>query len=629
MAPRGKVTQLNHRFVADFETCDSSDIYKIDKNGKTIYNQRVWLAGLQNMETGEVQVFNNLTDFMKQIVSRGTNQNTEIGFHNLKFDGSYILPWLLHNDYEFVQHKPRGGQFSLLVDERNNWYTITIQVTQKRKVTIWDTVKLFPSPLEYLPNIYNTPTQKVHESQDFYSRVREEDHEPTEEELSYLYNDLQVLRETLIEHIELYGLYHKKTQASQAFYNFEQVFKAWKWRFPGLTEEIDELIRVAYWGGISYVAPHLQGKDVGRIGSYDINASYAHKAGDMKLPYGEAISEFGAGKHPDMSKFWIGEVLCRFTLKEYHLPCIPAKSMTEGRPLEVGKWVSDSNGIVKIVLSSIDYITALESYDLEIIEWKWSIHWKQRVHKEVKQFVYQNNDDKVKYREMGSNEMKLDNPDVAKSNRYFAIANRAKTNNNAFYGKFGEEIVKYSKLPELDDTDDVVWSVSQPDLQTTYKRKYLPVAIAIAAHGRRQLAQFANKLGEYFLYCDTDSVYFLEEGRHLVDEMIASGFIEIDDNRLGAWSPDGNYIAGRFLRSKCYLVRKEDGSLESTVAGLPSNPHTGQFSKVRDSITWENFQIGAVIAPEHSHKLMSIRTKTGTKLEPTGFTIQEKEFTFY
>ena len=67
-----------------------------------------------------------------------------------------------------------------------------------------------------------------------------------------------------------------------------------------------------------------------------------------------------------------------------------------------------------------------------------------------------------------------------------------------------------------------------------------------------------------------------------------------------------------------------DGKLQSTVAGLPPDPHTGRFSKQRKHLNWDNFKIGLVIPPSKANKLRSVRTLTGTKLMPVGFEIKEK-----
>lgn len=623
--PRGSTTQLHNMYVADFETTDSDRLYKIDNTGAEIYYQRVWLAGYKNLETMKSTYFTNIDEFMQDILGRKNNTNTEYAFHNLKFDGSYIIPWLFDNGYVVSEGKPQAGQFSVLVDERNNWYNVIIQPTKRRKVTLWDSAKLFPSALEYLPDIYSTPTKKIREDQDFYTKRRPEDYTPDERDLTYFENDLQVPAETLNRHIELYGLRFKKTQASQAFYNFEQTFKAWRWRFPALDNETDELIRPAYWGGISYAQPDRAGKDYYGVLSYDINSSYPDKAANYKLPYGQPVSEFGEGKSPDMSKFWVAEAIVEFKLKKDCLPCIPSKAISEGRPLEVDKWVDDSKGGVKMSFSNIDYGTIMQSYDFKVIRWKWSIHWAWKVQKEVAKFVNKNNENKVKYSDLAR---KTD--DVHKKIEYKTIANRSKIDNNSFYGKFGEEVIKRGKTPHPEEDEegngDIVWKVDREDEASEYNRKFLPVAIAITAWGRRQLVEMANALGEHFLYCDTDSVHFIKEGgKEKIDKLVKSGKIEVHPTKLGAWDYEGEYTRGRFLRAKCYMEETQEGERLATVAGLPADKHSGNFSKKRSCLNWDNFYLGTVIPAEKTNKLRTVHTPTGNKLVPVAFEIKEKD----
>lgn len=623
MATRGKTVQLNNMYVADFETCDTDILDHIDKQGTRIYEQRVWLAGYKNLETMESTYFNNIDTFMESILSRGNNVNTEYGFHNLKYDGSYIVPWLLNNGYSSTKEKPQPKEFSVLVDNRNSWYSITIQVTKKRRVSIWDTAKLFPCQLEYLHGVYGTPTKKIHENEDFYNKVRPIDHVPTEEELMYFENDLQVPAETINAHIEHYGLQFKKTQASQSFYNFTKMFEAWKWRFPALTTEQDNSIRPAYWGGISYVPKDKAGKDYFDIGVFDINSSYPHKAAEKKLPYGNCVAEYGEGKHPDMSKFWVAEALVEFKLKPNKMPCIPSKAISEGRPLEIDKWVEDSEGVVKISFSNIDYKTIMESYDFKVYRWLWSMHWAWKVHREVAKFVYKNNDDKIKYKKLAK--QCLD--EVMKIN-YKTLSNRAKIDNNGFYGKFGEDIIKEGKTPYLQEDNGVKWEVDRIEEQSERARKYLPVAIAITAWGRQQLVQMANILGEHFLYADTDSIHYLMEGHYKIEQAIKDGIFEVDDTRLGAWKFEGHMTRGRYLRAKCYMEELDNGEIEATCAGLPADKHSGQFSKKRSCLTWDNFHIGYKVPIEQANKLRTVRTRTGNKLVPVAFEIKEKTALF-
>lgn len=621
MASRGKHAQLNQMYVADFETCDSDRLYKVDNNGKEIYYQRVWLAGYKNLEDMETIHFTNLDDFMRSILSRGRNVNTEYAFHNIRFDGSFIVPWLFDNGYTVTHNKPKAKEFSILIDERNNWYTIQIQVTAKRKVTLWDSAKLFPTQLEYLHETYGTPTKKLHEDEEFYSRVRDKNHKPTLEEMMYFENDLQVLAETLNEHIKFYGLLFKKTQASQSFYNFEKHFKAWKLRFPPLEDEVDEAIRGAYWGGISWTNKKYRGKDVYNIDVYDINSSYPYQLAFRKLPYGRPIRKYGQGVHPDMSKFWVGEVLIKFKLKKDKLPCIPTKAIVEGKPITNDKWLTDSFGIVRMLLCNIDYLTIKESYDFEIISWEWSIHFTWKIQKEIQSFILKNNDDKVNYKRMANNEKCED-----LKREYLSRSQRAKIDNNSFYGKFGETIIKLGKTPYKED-DEIIYRVDKEEVLREGKRKYLPVAIATTAWGRYHLVKLANAVGEKFLYCDTDSIHILREGSSVVNMLSRSGEIKLDKLELGAWDMEGQFDRGRYLRPKCYYEEKYGETPEVTLAGLPADPHTGARSKQRTCCTWDNFHIGLNI-PDGNGRLQSVRTPTGIKLMSTDFTITEHHTIF-
>lgn len=618
MPARRTTTQKSHMFVADFETCDSSELSQTVVDGQNLYKQRVWLAGLKNLETMQSQTFTSLDDFMQVLLGRGNNQNKEVAFHNLRFDGSFIIPWLFANGYTSTQEKPQAKEFSVLVSEQNQWYSMTIQATKRRKVTIWDSAKLFPMPLEYMPDVYHTPTRKIQEDSAFYNRVRPEGYTPTEQELSYLENDLGVLAETINAHIDVVGIRFKKTQASQAFHDFTKSFPAWNLRFPPLDTEHDKEIRPAYWGGISYVPPSKAGKTYKGIGVMDINSSYPHKASACKMPYGDVLKTT-EGEHPDSSKFWIADVLIRFTLKDNKVPCIPKKSITEQIPNTKEKWLHDSEGIVRMKLNSIDYTTISWSYDFEVIKWIKSWHYKHRVHRELTKFIDTNNTIKVESKRKSKLAKSIEEKRTLLSMSY-----RAKITNNSFYGKFGEEIIKESKTPYFDEeTEGVTWLVDRVQELTDGKKKYLPVAIAITAYGRQQLVELANALGDRFLYCDTDSVHYLTDGgQEIIDDLVDTGKLWLDPVELGAWDVEGYHEKGRFLRAKCY-IEGGDEKRYAAVAGLPADPHTGQFSKSRSCLTWENFHIGHVVPATESNKLRTARTETGDKLLPIEFTITD------
>lgn len=604
-----KFTSVENMFVFDLESCDGDMV-----TGEEVPRQRVWLCGYMNVMDEKMVGYTSLDRCLSQLLKLGGNQNVEVGVHNLSFDGSFIVPSLVNLGYRPVSGKAKEGQFSVLIDERNNWYTINVQVTSKRRVLFWDTVKLFPMPLKHLHHVYHVEARKIEEDQEFYSKVRDENYLPDDREVRYFTADLLVLAQTLRKHISIYGNGFKKTQASQAFYNFSNSFKAWKLRFPALEEDVDLAVRQAYWGGISYVNPQYAGLDVQGVVAYDINSSYPYQIATRRMPYGPVRLELGEGEHPYMAMFWVAKAIVKFDLKKNCVPCIPRKAIEQPEHFPGIKWMTTSNGLVELTFSSVDYGTILLSYDFEVIHWEWSIHWAQKKQKELAAFVYKNNEDKIKYKALAAEAQGESKAE------YLATSQRAKINNNSFYGKFGEEIIKLGKTPYLDEDNIVYYTEDREELLSKFKRKFLPLAIATTAYGRRQFVEFGNMIGKDWIYGDTDSCYFLERSHWKVDQAIKDGFLEVDKLKLGAWSHDATYQRARFLRPKTYIAQKQSGEWEVTCAGLPADPDAQPGEKKRSCCTWENFRIGTIIE-DGNGKLRTISTPTGKKLVPTSFEI--------
>ena len=220
-----KNTYVSH-CVADFETCYTSE----EKE-----NVRVWAWGLLDYQTGEYSEGTDISTFMDKILT--DKRVYDIGFHNLKFDGSFIIPRLFKLGYKYIPNKDfmdkwqngddMTGYFTHNITVMGQWFSITIaKEKQANKSTpafvhIWDTFKLFPKKLEEIGIQYNTGVQKIKEDSEFYDRIRPIGHRLTTEELEYLKADCQVLASALRQQFERYGTIYR-TQASKAFYFFKQ-----------------------------------------------------------------------------------------------------------------------------------------------------------------------------------------------------------------------------------------------------------------------------------------------------------------------------------------------------------------------------------------------------------------------
>ena len=99
-------------FVADFETTT----HEKEKS-------RIWAFGLT--EVGDTEFFvtgrtmEHFFNFCQQ------QQNSTIYFHNLKFDGQFIIHWLLSNGYTHSDEK-KDKTFNVIISKMGQFYSIEI-----------------------------------------------------------------------------------------------------------------------------------------------------------------------------------------------------------------------------------------------------------------------------------------------------------------------------------------------------------------------------------------------------------------------------------------------------------------------------------------------------------------------
>lgn len=172
---------------------------------------------------------------------------------------------------------------------------------------------------------------------------------------------------------------------------------------------------------------------------------------------------------------------------------------------------------------------------------------------------------------------------------------------NSIYGMTATSLVR----PQYDLDDDYIITEKKPEdldaenekqLKKYYKSRNSFMAYQYAVYttswARDALFTMAECVGyENFLYCDTDSVFYIETEENRVrmaeyteqckQRAIAAGAY-VDNNYLGMPTDEPPIRAFRALHSKCYAMeeyKKKKGAFELTVviAGIP-----------KKSIKWEN-----------------------------------------
>lgn len=558
-------------YTADFETTTDLD------------DCRVWAYAVCDIDNIDNMLYGNSIESFFEMLS--TMENCRIYFHNLAFDVSFILDYMLRNNWVWEDDRfPRNTKgFTTIISDMNQVYQVKLNFGRGHVVTLWDSMKIIPLSIKDEAKAFGLSMEK---GEIDYTAYREVGHELTEEEIDYIRRDVQIDAQALA-FMRDYGL-SRMTIGSCALYDYKHSVggeKGFRYNFPVLTPEDDAFIRKAYKGGFTYVNPKYAGMELGEGISYDVNSLYPSvmaACDGQLLPYGEPEWFYGEPKATMSKPLWIANVTCEFKIREDRIPCIQLKGNLSFIPTE---YITDSKGEVNITVTSVDWELIKQQYYVDVTEWHGG------------------------YRFKGSTELFKSYVDkwVTVKNQATIDGNKgmrtiAKLMLNSLYGKFATQVKVKSRKPIIDD--DVLRYV---DIEPTDREPvYIPVGCFITAWARYKTITTAQACGDRFVYSDTDSVKII--GMEHPD-------IDIDSVRLGAWKDEGHFKRIKAIRAKTYMMGFDDGEggekLEIHVAGLPSRCHR--------YVTFDNFKAGAT----YQGKLYQKRVAGGIVLVEDSFTIKE------
>lgn len=566
------------RFTADFETSTWVD------------NETwVWAWSLCDIEEPtNVDIGNNIDSFFERIKKEA---NPYIYFHNLKFDGEFILYYLMKNGYEHVESKEkRDKTFSTLISDMGLFYSIEVyfKVDKKKvkKVTFIDSLKIINQTVESMPKTFKIEENKLEID---YNLPREKGHVLTPEEEAYVKNDVVIVAKALKYLFDM-GL-TKMTAGSNALSEYKQITRLNRFRnlYKPLNYEIDKDIRRAYRGGFTYCNPIYKNKEVGEGEVLDVNSLYPSVMYKEILPFGEPFFYEGEYKEDKVYPLYIQRLTCSFRIKEGKIPTIQIK---HSRFVD-NEYLTDS-GLepVALTLTSVDLKLFLEQYDV------WDLHYESGWKFKGMRGLFTEYIDKW---------IKVKNDATISGNK--GMRQVAKIMLNSLYGKFATSLDVQSKIPYLED-DIVKYRLGE---KGTKDGVYLPMGAFITAYARDKTIRTSQAIKDYstkkygkdlYCYSDTDSIHTLLSLEELKQ------FCEIDDVELGKWANESHFTRAKFIRQKTYL-EEIDGKINITCAGLPQRCY--------DQVTWDNFKEGLKV----DGKLMFTHVKGGVILKETEFTIKE------
>ena len=551
---------MKHRYCADFETTTETE------------DCRVWAYSVT--EIGNTKFFKYGTTIDSFMNLMKNHNDSTFYFHNLKFDGEFIMNYLFRNGFTHTEEKIlKDNQFSTLISDKGQFYSIRIQFDNGSKVTIYDSLKILPFSVEQISKAFGLPMKKLEID---YKAAREVNHILTEQEIAYIKNDVVIVAEALAILFKQ-GL-NKMTQGSNAMSDYKKVIgnKEFTRHFP--PPDYDADIRQAYRGGFTYLQPKYADKDIDNGIVLDVNSLYPYVMHERLLPYGEGIFFEGEYKQDELYPLYVQMFRCNFELKENYIPTIQIKHSLSFCPTE---YLTSSNGEdVTLTLTSVDMELFKEHYNLYNVEY--FSGWKFKGSTELfKPYI-----DKW---------YKIKQESTLNGNK--PMRTLAKLMQNALYGKFALNPRVQSKIPYYED-NRVKYRYGEVEYRNPV---YIPVGCFVTAWARDKTIRAAQNCYNRFVYADTDSLHLI--GTDYPEEL------EIDPIKLGAWKHESTFTRARFIRQKSY-IEEIDGVLNVTCAGLPSAGHK--------YVTWENFHAGAV----YSGKLMPTHVPGGIVLKDVDFTIK-------
>ena len=550
-------------FVGDFETT----VYEGQKHTE------VWASAIVELYSEDVKIFKSIDETFEYLSVM--KDNVIVYYHNLKFDGSFWLSYLLVdrnfkqaynktgeriNDVEWQQEKEmKNNTFKYSISDKGQFYTIIIKVNNKF-IEIRDSLKLLPFSVKKIGKSFETKHKKLDME---YTGFRYSGCEITLEEQEYIKNDVLVVKEAL--EIMYNEGHNKLTIGSCCLEEYKKLIGKddYTMYFPNLTEiELDkdtygsfnaeEYIRKSYRGGWCYVVKGKENKIYTNGVTADVNSLYpsvmSSESGN-RYPVGKPY--FWKGNYIDeealkTNRYFFIRIKTRFYIKKNKLPFIQVKGnlLYNGREmLETSdiydaetdtycKEILDFNGNlvstrVELTLTMTDYYLLKEHYDLvdfEILDGVWF------------------------YTEIGIFDRYIEKYKKIKTVSTGAKRELAKLFLNNLYGKMATSTDSSFKVAYVKEDKSIGFL---PVLANDKKPVYIPIGSAITSYARNFTIRTAQK-NYYgvdkrgFIYADTDSIHCDLDVSELKD-------VPVHDSAFCHWKLEALWDKGIFVRAKTYI----------------------------------------------------------------------------
>lgn len=560
-------------FVGDFETT----VYK----GQVC--TEVWASASVELFTENVSIFHSISEQFDYFLSLKTN--VICYYHNLKFDGSFWLSYLLVdlgyeqayvktgesiNDFTWVSPKEmKNKTFTYSISNMGQWYRILIKVNDKF-IEFRDSLKLLPFSVKKIGNSFGTKHKKLEME---YTGFRYAGCNITDEEKQYISNDILVIKEAL-EIMFTEG--HKRlTIGSCCLAEYKRILgkKYYEQIYPDVYsipidsskhtyENAGDWIKQAYRGGWCYLVKGKENKVFHNGTTADVNSLYPSMMSSESLnvyPIGEPTfwtGNFIPDEAINPTNYYFIRIRTRFYLKDGYLPFVQIKNNLMYKANEMlessdiynpkdGKYYNTYRSItgkivdtrVTMTLTMTDYKLLLEHYELVDFEIIDGCYFKAGIG------LFDDYIEKYKQIKLTSKGAKRELAKLFLNNLYGKMAS---SKNSSFK-------VAYVK----DDKSIGFYTVTAFDKEPGY----IPVGAAITSYARNFTIRAAQKNfhgadKRGFIYADTDSIHC----DLYPDEIVG---IKEHPKNFCCWKLESCWDEAIFTRQKTYIehITHEDKEL--------------------------------------------------------------------
>lgn len=547
---------------------------------------RVWGWGLtdtNNPGYDSVELGSNIDSFIQRISS----VNSICYFHNLKFDGRFILSWLLTHDYVHIDGDTEfaDGTFKTLISDMGKFYSITVHWLDGHNTEFRDSLKKLPMGIRRIAESFKLEMSKGDID---YESFRPIGHIMTDEEADYLRRDVSILAQAMHEVIDVNQM-KKMTVGSDSMAEFKELagINNFNRIFPVLSSEMDSEIRRAYRGGFTYADDRYKGRRLNRPGLVlDVNSLYPSVMRKRLIPYGIPLFRKGIVEPDEDRPLVIFSVTFIAKLKPDHIPCIQIK----GNNMFIGtEYLREISEPTTMMVSNVDWDLYNDHYDIEVLAYGGG--WRFRA-------------------EEGLFNTYIDKWSEIKANEKGGKREIAKLHLNSLYGKFASNPNVTGKVPILEN-GVVKLKRGKPE---TRPPVYTAAGVFITAWARDVTIRAAQANYGTFAYADTDSLHLLQTE--------IPGSINVHASDLGAWKHEYNFIDAYYIRPKAYLERI---ALENEHKDTCDEKCTLRHDFV-NRIAGLPLDVSGSIAIEDLHEGMILHGKLNPQAVPGGVVLKDVPF---